>query len=106
MNKILAQAAPAAATSVTLYEVPIQSAADVKSLFICNRAGATTFRVALVPDGETLADKHYIYYDTALAANETLAEDTPIFLEEGDSIRIESGSGTVSFTVSGDEFKP
>ena len=61
-SKILGQNKPAAAIDITLYTVPDGVEAEV-NLFVCNQSvDSDKIRIALVPSGETLAKKHYIFY--------------------------------------------
>jgi hypothetical protein len=59
--KVLGQSAPSATTATTLYTVPSVTEAVVSSIVIANRdASSATFRIAIRPDGATLANEHYI----------------------------------------------
>lgn len=96
-----AQLAPAATTLSTLYTCPSSTTAAVR-VTVCNRSTATSFRLSLAPLGAADATSQYLYYDLALAANDTFV--TPILtLTATDLIRCYSTSGNVTFTANGIE---
>lgn len=99
-GKILGQSFPAAATPTVLYTVPSSTDAEV-SLKICNQSATdSAVRVGLVPDGYSLATKHYILYDYNLAGN-TMLDMTSISLSAGDFISVYTANATVSFVATG-----
>lgn len=99
--KVVGQDNPGAALT-TLYTVP-SATSFVGQLLIANRATATkTFRVAIRPAGASIANKHYIAYDTALPANDTITI-TGISLATTDKLDVYSSDGNVSFTLTGVE---
>jgi len=99
-KKVLGQAAPVAATATTLYTVPVKY--QVKGFVtVCERGGvAATYRIALRPDGDTLANEHYVVYDRALPAN-TDDETVEFWLDETDVITVYASSANLSFTFIG-----
>jgi len=102
--KLLAQSLPAATTLTVFYTVPAGSRSHAHKLFVCNAAAAaTTFRVSVAPLGEVDAAKHYLYYDTALAANETKLLELDLRLSPTDLIRIFTAGANVSFNLFGTE---
>ena len=102
--KVLGQLNPAATTATTLYTVPAATSTVISTLSICNPgSSATTFRVAIRPAGATLAALHYINYDTALPANDTITATLGITLATSDIITVYAGSATVSFSAFGSE---
>ena len=102
--KIIAQASPAATTNTTLYTVPSATQVTVSSVTICNRAAtAATYRIAMRPDAETLADKHYIAYDASVPANDTIALTLGLTADAADVITVYSSTASVSFGVFGSE---
>jgi len=93
----------AGATS-DLYTVPASSSAVVSTITVNNpTTSATTFRIAVVPSGETLALKHWIAFDIALAANATTALTLGLTLAAGDKIKVSNDTGNVSFAAFGSE---
>jgi hypothetical protein len=102
--KIIAQASPDATTDTTLYTVPSATQVTISSITICNRAGgAGTYRIAMIPNGETLADKHYIAYGAGVAANDTIALTIGLTADAGDVITVYASSASVSFGLFGSE---
>ena len=102
--KLLAQMLPAAATLTVFYTVPASALTHAHKLFVCNAAAAaTTFRVSVAPLGEVDAPKHYLYYDSALAANETKLLEIDLRLSPTDLIRVYTAGANVSFTLFGTE---
>lgn len=102
--KVLGQVNPAATTASTLYTVPASTSTVISTIAICNQAAtSTSFRVAVRPAGATLAALHYINYDTALPANDTITATLGITLAATDVITVYAGSSTVSFSAFGSE---
>ena len=102
--KVLGQLNPAATTASTLYTVPATTSAIISTVTICNQAAtATSFRIAVRPAGATLAALHYINYDTALPANDTITATLGITLATTDIITVYAGTSTVSFSAFGSE---
>jgi len=99
---IIAQVAPDATTDTDLYTVPSGTELVGSTLYICNRgATATTFRVALRPDGATITDAMYIAYDVPVAANDTTTITTGLTLDATDKITVYAGNANLSFNLSG-----
>lgn len=102
--KVLGQIEPAATTATTLYTVPSATEAVVSTITACNNGtAATTIRIAVRPDGESLADKHYIVYETAIQSYESLFFTIGITLNASDVITVYAGTATVSFNAFGSE---
>jgi hypothetical protein len=102
--KIIAQASPAATTDTTLYTVPSSTQVSISSITICNRAASTaTYRIAMRPNAETLADKHYIAYGATVPANDTIALTLGLTADAADVITVYASSASVSFGVFGSE---
>lgn len=101
--KCLGQSAPAATTSTDLYTVPASTDCVVSSIVICNRGTAATFRVSVAVAGAVLANQQYLYYDVAVAANETFVATIGISLDSTDVIRVYASSGDLSFSAFGVE---
>lgn len=100
--KVLGQSAPAAVTNVTLYTVPSTSAV-CSTLAVCNRGATTTFRVAVRPAGATLANQHYIIYDTYVNQYDSVFLTIGMALSSTDVVTVYAGSDTLSFTLFGSE---
>ena len=75
-------------------------ASVVSTVFACNQSTTkTTVRVSVAKNGEADARKHYLYYDTEVPANDSLAFTVGVTLAIGDVIRVYSDNGMVSFNV-------
>ncbi len=101
--KILGQQAPGATTETALYTVPASTSAVVSSIFICNRGTAATFRISIDQAGGGTANKDYLYYDTALPANDTLLITAGVTLAATDVINVYASSANLSFSAFGVE---
>ena len=88
----------------TLYTVPAGSSAVVSTVSVANLTGVSnTYRIAVVPSGETLAKKHFTHMDIPIAANNTQTITIGMTLSAGDTIRVAADTDKVSFTAFGSE---
>jgi hypothetical protein len=104
--KVLGQLKPAANTASTLYTVPSGAGnyAVVSSLVINNiSADVTDIRVAVRPAGETLADKHYIFYANGVSPFTTQVFTIGITLAATDVVTVYDLNGKCSFNLFGSE---
>lgn len=102
--KILGQSKPSATTLTDIYTVPAATSAIVSTITVCNQsATATSFRISVAPAGAADATSQYIYYDVAIAGNDTFACTFGISLATTDKIRVYNTLATLSFTVTGVE---
>lgn len=102
--KVLAQSAPSATTLTDVYTVPSATTAVVSSLVVCNRGGtATTFRISVAVAGAADATKQYLYYDVAIAANDTFVATIGLTLGTADVVRAYAGNANLSVNVYGEE---
>ena len=102
--KVLGQVADASLNDVELYLVPADTEAIVSTIVICNREGASnTFRIAVKPDGATLSDEHYLAYDSAIGANDTITMTLGITVDASDVISVGASDANVSFSIFGTE---
>jgi hypothetical protein len=102
--KVLGQSNPSATTLSTLYTVPAATSAVGSSIVICNRsATASSFRVAVRPAGAAIADEHYIYYDVAIAGNDTFIATIGVTLATTDVVSVYATLATLSFNLYGQE---
>jgi hypothetical protein len=99
---VLAQAAPSLTTNTTLYTVPSGKDVILSTLIIANRENANaSYRIAIRPAAETLADKHYIAYDVAVGARDSTALTLGITLTATDVITIFASTANLSFSAFG-----
>jgi glucose-6-phosphate dehydrogenase assembly protein OpcA len=102
--KILGQSAPSATTNTDVYTVPSATEAIVNTIAICNRGNSQgSYRIAVRPDGASIANQHYFVYDTVINANDTVNPDITLSLNAGDVITVYASSANFSFLVSGVE---
>jgi hypothetical protein len=101
--KVLGQSNPSATTATTLYTVPSATETVVSTITVCNQTTAGSYRIAIRPDGETLAAKHYIAYDVAIGANAQHSYTIGATLNAADVITVYASSGSQSFNAFGSE---
>jgi len=102
--KVLGQSYPAATTPTDLYTVGAGKSVILSTLSVCNTsASAATFRVAIRPAGEALANKHYIAYGATVTPNDTNFITVGITLAATDVITVYSSAQSLVFNVFGTE---
>lgn len=103
--KVLGQSAPAATTATSLYTVPAATQAIISTINVVNTHASTTdvIRIAIRPDGATLANQHYIVYGLSLSAGSTFTYTGGITIDATDVVTVYSTNGTSSFTAFGSE---
>lgn len=102
--KVLGQSNPASNTVTTLYTVPADTQTVCSTLTVCNTGASTTYRVIVLPDGDTLATKNYIIYEAAINAYETLFFTLGISLKVNDKVQVYATNSTgLSFSLFGSE---
>jgi glucose-6-phosphate dehydrogenase assembly protein OpcA len=102
--KVLGQSNPAATTATTLYTVPAATEAVVSTIVIANlTATAATFRIAIRPNGATLANSQYIAYDITVGASDSTALTLGITIDATDIITVYGSTANLTFTAFGSE---
>lgn len=92
------QSAPGAATLTVAYTVPADTSTVISTIVVCNRSATpTSFRIAVSPDGASIADPHYLFYDTPIQGNETLMFTVGLTMDETDVLRVYNTLNTLSF---------
>lgn len=96
-----AQLEPAANTLSTLYTVPSATQAVISNIHICN-LGATSasVRIAVRPDGASIADQHYLFYGLTVTAYDTIELGHGITMDGSDVLSVWSSTGSVAFNLS------
>lgn len=103
-NKILGQASLTSGATITVYSAPAATEVIVSTAYICNRGSAdTTFRLLAAVSAAAVANEQYLYYDTALEANDTFAATVGVTLGALDEVKASTPDGTVSVTLFGVE---
>ena len=102
--KVLGQSNPSATTLTSLYTVPSSTSAVVSTITVANLAASSaTFRIAVRPAGESIANKHYIAYDITVAALDTLTLTLGLTLATTDVISVYASTATMAFSAYGSE---
>jgi hypothetical protein len=102
--KVLGQAAPAATTLTALYTVPAATQVTCSTLVVCNQGVVgIKFRVSVAVAGAADTGKQYLYFDVALARNDSFAATLGITLGAGDVVRVQTDTVNVSFSLFGVE---
>ena len=102
--KVLGQSAPSATTNTDVYTVGAGKSATISTMSICNRAASSaTYRIAVRPAGATLANQHYIAYDVAIPANDSVNLTLGITLATTDVVTVYAGTANVAFNLYGTE---
>jgi hypothetical protein len=102
--KVLGQVAPSATTATTLDTVPSATQSVVSTIAVCNRgATSATYRIAVRPAGATLANEHYIAYDSTVTANNSTMITIGITLAATDVITVYASNANLSFSAFGSE---
>ena len=108
--KIAGQAASVTDTDIDLYEVPADTDFVSSTLCVVNRETAyvapATFRIAIVPSGETLANEHYIEFDRFIVSRDSRRFTLGFSLAEGDKVVVRANTAKLSFSLFGVEITP
>ena len=102
--KVLGQSNPSATTATTAYTVPSATQAVVSSIVVANLGGSSgTYRIAVRPAGEGLANKHYLVYDATIAATDSLTLTLGITLGATDVVTVYASTANFAFNLYGSE---
>lgn len=102
--KVLGQSNPAATTLTSLYTVPSATEAVVSSISVANLAASdATFRIAVRPNGASIANEHYLAYDITVGASDTTIITVGLTLDATDVISVYASSANVVFHAYGSE---
>ena len=86
------------------YSVPLNKQAIISSIYVSNSSLSTQrYSIAVVPNGETLSDIHYLRRNVDISASDFHTIETKITLFEGDKIITEGISEDVSVNIFGVE---
>lgn len=97
---VLGQQAPAAGALVDVYTVPAGKVAHIR-IAVANRSAVPdSFRVALSVAGAPIASSHYVAFDMPIAENDSVLSG-PLVVKSTDVVRVYSGLGDLTFTVTG-----
>ena len=102
--KVLAQSAPSATTATDIYTVPGSTQSIISSIVVANRsASAVTYRIAVRPNGATLANQHYVAYDVTVGASDSTTITLGITMDAADVLTVYASTADLSFNVFGSE---
>lgn len=102
--KVLGQVNPSATTATTLYTAPASTQTVVSTISVCNLTGAElSFRIAIRPGGATIANQHYIAYDSKVAGNDTTFITVGATLGATDVITVYASTANLVFNAFGSE---
>ena len=102
--KVLGQLVPDPNTEGNVYTVPANTQAVISTIIVANQIStAGTFRIAIRPNGEILAKKHYIAYDVPIAGNDSTTLTLGITMDSADIITVRTNLDYTSFNVFGSE---
>jgi hypothetical protein len=101
--KILGQSNPSATTDDTLYTVPAATSAVVSTISVANLGTSGTFRIAIRPAGASIANSHYIAYDVALNANDSMMFTLGVSIAATDVITVRASNTSFAFAAFGTE---
>lgn len=103
--KVLGQVAATATTTHNVYTVPAATQAVVSTVIVTNRNSNAniTYRIAVQPGGATLSNQHYIAYESAVTAYDTVALSLGLSLGNTDVLSVYTANSNVSFSVFGVE---
>jgi len=62
-----------------------------------------SFRIAVRPNGESIANKHYIAYDSKVSGQDSLFITVGITADAGDIVTVYASAADLSFNVYGSE---
>lgn len=100
--KVLGQLFPSASTLTTLYTAPGQVVAS--TLSVCNQGpAATSFRVAVRPNGDAINQKHYVAYDTNVNAYDSVFLTLGMTLSGTDVVSVYAATSSLAFNLFGTE---
>ena len=102
--KVLGQVNPSATTATTAYTVPSATQTVISTITICNLGPApTSYRIAVRPNGASLANEHYIAYDASIAPQETQTLTIGITIDASDVVTVYAGTALLAFNLFGSE---
>jgi hypothetical protein len=102
--KVLGQSNPAATSDTTLYTCPAATETVISTITVTNQAATQgSYRIAIRPNGATLAAEHYIVYDATISANSVTAYTLGITIDASDVVTVRASSTDFSFSAFGSE---
>jgi len=102
--KVLGQSNPLATTDTTLYTCPAATQTVISTITVTNQAASQgTYRIAIRPNGASIAKEQYIVYDATIEANSVTAFTLGITIDASDVVTVRASSTDFSFNAFGSE---
>lgn len=102
--KILAQANPASATYTDILTAAASAQYLISTVTIANLATAEgSYRIAIRENGAATENKHFIAYDAAVPANDSIALTLGLTINDADVMTVYASSASIAFGVFGSE---
>jgi hypothetical protein len=102
--KVLGQSNPGSGTDTVVYTVPSSTQTVISTVSVCNIGSTgTTYRIAVVPNTETLSNKHYIVFNGTVPASDSVVLTLGLTLDSNDKFSVYANSASVSFGLFGSE---
>jgi hypothetical protein len=102
--KVLGQVNPAITTATTAYTCPASTQTIISTIAVCNLDSASaTYRIAVRPNGATLANTHYVVYDSSVLGSTTVALTLGITVDAADVITVYASTANLTFNIFGSE---
>lgn len=102
MSGLLGQAAPGSSVLTDIYTCPASTVAVMRVIITNRSLNPANFRVAASKDGDAIVNEHYVAFDKRMEGNDT-GSTIGFVVSSGDVVRVESDTGLVSFTATGEE---
>ena len=98
--KVLGQVNPSATTATTLYTCPASTQTIISTISVCNlSSSAATYRIAVRPNGATLANEHYIVYGATVPASDSTMLTVGLTVDASDVITVYASTSNLVFNA-------
>ena len=102
--KVLGQSAPSATTNTDVYTVGAGKQTTISTITVCNRGtSSATYRIAVRPNGATIANEHYIAYDATVGANDSVTWTIGMTVDAADVVTVYASTANLSVNIFGAE---
>jgi hypothetical protein len=102
--KVLGQSAPSATTNTDVYTVGAGKQTTISTITVCNRSATiATYRIAVRPNGATIANEHYIAYDAPIGSNDSVTWTIGMTVDAADVVTVYASTANLSVNIFGAE---
>ena len=103
--KVLGQSAPSSTTNTDLYTTPAGTQTVISTINVTNRSSSAsaTYRIAVRTSGASLANEHYVVFDSVIGVLDSVALTIGITLSPTDVVTVYSSSENLTFSAFGSE---